>query len=64
MNGVGIERDDDCCAVVLGGMLLGGANDLLMSAVNPIKNTYGESEGAGKGGKGFDGAENLHAWDA
>lgn len=56
-----IERDNDSGAVVLGGVLLGGFDDLLMPEVHSVENSDCERQRAGDGGEGVDGAENLHA---
>jgi hypothetical protein len=64
MRWMGIEGDDDSSAVMLGRVLLGGSNHLLVAEVEAIKHTHGECQGAGNGGEGVDGAENLHAVEA
>ena len=56
------EGDDDGGAVVLGGVLLGGADHLLVAEVEAVENADRERQRAWKGGKCLNGAENLHAW--
>jgi hypothetical protein len=56
-----IERYNNSGAVVLGGMLLGGFDDFLMSEMHTIENTDCERQRTMNGGEGIDGAENLHA---
>ena len=60
---VGIKGHDDCRAVVLRSVFLGGADDFLVPEVNAIKHADGEGEGTVKSGKGVDGAKDLHAWE-
>ncbi|MEZ5388071.1 MAG: hypothetical protein R3F13_21400, partial [Prosthecobacter sp.] len=57
---VRFEGDDDGRAVVLMGVFLCCADDFLVAEVESVENTDGQGEGAGKVGKGINGAENLH----
>jgi hypothetical protein len=48
---VRIEGDDNGGAVVLGGVLLSGADHLLVAEVEAVENANSERQRAGKGGK-------------
>ena len=61
MGRMWIKGDDNGGAVMLGSVLLGGSDDLLVAEVNAIENPHGECQWPGESGEGVDGAENLHA---
>lgn len=60
LGGMRIKSGDHRRAVVLGGVLLGGADHFLMAKMQSIENSDRERQRTGKGGKGIDGTENLH----